>query len=109
MKRTYQPKNRQKKRFTGLGRGWPQPAAEGFGCKAKNESRFQHRSSKTAFICFKVLMLAKSQRITQGRDFSSIYKSGKRLGGPFIIVYYRPGETASNRVGFVVSKKWAKQ
>lgn len=53
-------------------------------------------------------MLAKTQRITQGRDFSSIYKSGKRIGGRFIIVFFRPGKEKNTRVGFVVSKKVGK-
>jgi len=72
MKRTYQPKTGREKRFTGLGRGWPQPAAEGFWLQGeeKAESRFQHRSSKTAFICFgKVLDVSKIAAYNTGARF----------------------------------------
>ncbi|HCF51023.1 MAG TPA: ribonuclease P protein component [Syntrophomonas sp.] len=53
-------------------------------------------------------MLAKSQRIKQGRDFHNIYKSGHRVSGRYILLFFRPGAGESSRVGFVVSKKVGK-
>lgn len=50
-------------------------------------------------------MLAKGHRINQGRDFRNIYKNGKRIPGRYILVFFRPGEEETSRIGFVVSKK----
>ena len=53
-------------------------------------------------------MLAKQNRISNSADYNTIYKSGKKIPGRYIIIYLLKNDLGYNRYGIVTSKKIGK-
>ncbi|MCH5159049.1 MAG: ribonuclease P protein component [Clostridiales bacterium] len=51
-------------------------------------------------------MLSKSNRLNKHGSFAYVYRKGKRLSEPDVVLYFTPAKTA--RVGFSVSNKVGK-
>lgn len=54
-------------------------------------------------------MLARPNRLTRQRDFSSLYQRGQRLGSPYFLIRVGPNRLSNVRVGVVISTKVAKR
>jgi ribonuclease P protein component len=50
-------------------------------------------------------MLHKNWRISRGKEYSGIYKWGRRTVGQYMIVFALPTQLKHNRFGIVTSKK----
>jgi len=50
-------------------------------------------------------MLHKDLRISRGKEYSYLYKNGRRISGRYIIVFVKENQLAHNRFGIVTSKK----
>jgi len=50
-------------------------------------------------------MLEQEARIRRGKDYSQIYKKGRRLAGKYLIIFVCPNQLPRNRFGIVTSKK----
>jgi ribonuclease P protein component len=50
-------------------------------------------------------MLHKKWRITRGKEYGYIYKTGRRITGKYIIVFIKENNLDYNRFGIVTSKK----
>lgn len=50
-------------------------------------------------------MLPKKNRLTQKKDFDTVFKSGKTIKGDFLIFKLLKNHLGENRFGFIVSKK----
>jgi ribonuclease P protein component len=50
-------------------------------------------------------MLHKDWRISRGKEYSGIYKKGRRIAGQYMIVFLKENQLARNRFGIVTSKK----
>ena len=53
-------------------------------------------------------MLKRSYRLRKDRDFQKLYRNGRRYTTPHFVVYYLASRFENTQVGFVVSKKVAK-
>ncbi|HWP95594.1 MAG TPA: ribonuclease P protein component [Syntrophomonadaceae bacterium] len=53
-------------------------------------------------------MLHKKLRIRTGKEYNTIYKYGKKIGGRHILVYIIPNKLGRNRFGVITSKKVGK-
>ncbi|MGI5879992.1 MAG: ribonuclease P protein component [Syntrophomonadaceae bacterium] len=53
-------------------------------------------------------MLSREFRISAGKEYNNIYKSGKRIQGRYMVLFYQPNNQGINRFGFVTSKKVGK-
>ena len=54
-------------------------------------------------------MLPKQNRLKKQKDFERVFKSGKSAKGKYFFLKALPSSKESVRIGFVVSKKVAKQ
>lgn len=50
-------------------------------------------------------MLHKELRICRGKEYSGIYKQGRRIAGQFMIIFLKENQLKRNRFGIVTSKK----
>ncbi len=50
-------------------------------------------------------MLPKKNRLTQKKDFDSVFKNGKTIKSDFLIFKFLKNRFNENRFGFIVSKK----
>lgn len=50
-------------------------------------------------------MLKKANRLTKSKDFTTIYRRGKKVVGSYLVLYGRTSPVGKNRIGFSVSKK----
>jgi len=50
-------------------------------------------------------MLHKELRISRGKEYSGIYKVGRRIAGQYMIVFLKSNQLDRNRFGIVTSKK----
>lgn len=50
-------------------------------------------------------MLHKELRISRGKEYSAIYRMGRRLAGQYMIVFLKENQLDRNRFGIVTSKK----
>lgn len=50
-------------------------------------------------------MLLKENRLTQKKDFDSVFKKGKTVKGAFLTFRILKNRFKDNRIGFVISKK----
>lgn len=50
-------------------------------------------------------MLRKEWRICRGKEYSGIYKTGRRFTGQYMIVFLKENQLTRNRFGIVTSKK----
>lgn len=53
-------------------------------------------------------MLDRHNRIYEKKDYNSLYRTGRRIAGKYIIVFIRDNSLERNRFGFVCSKKVGK-
>lgn len=52
--------------------------------------------------------LKKSERLLKNKDFIDIYKQGKIVRNPSLLLFYTKNNSTQNKVGFSVSKKTGK-
>lgn len=53
--------------------------------------------------------LGRARRLRKGREFDTVFREGTAVGGPFVVVRYRPNGLEVTRWGFAVGKKLARQ
>lgn len=110
MKMTYQPKKRQRKKV----HGFRKRMASTGGRKVLAMRRLRGRKKLSAqvksgllFYLMKgwLLMVNKDCKICRGKEYSYIYKYGRRIQGHYIIVFIKESQLTHYRVGIVTSKK----
>jgi ribonuclease P protein component len=51
-------------------------------------------------------MLPRKERLRASKDFKCLYRQGSSLSGKHFVVYYKPSDRQTSRLGFSISKKF---
>ena len=103
MKRTYQPKKRQRLKE----HGFRKRMATANGRKVLKRRRARGRKSLTAQFQDQVSQVRDNSELTlrKQKDFSRVYNKGKSRGSKYVVVLYRNNNLDYSRTAFVSSKK----
>ena len=100
MKRTYQPKKRQRKKEHGFRKRMSTPS--GRKILKKRRARGRKRLSAQDLNYF---IMPKNEVLSGSRNFNKVYNKGKSVGDRYVVIFYMKNGLDHNRLAFLASKK----